>query len=134
MTFVTATDGNHGKGVAWSAAQLGCKAVVYMPKGSSETRAQAIRNMGDTEVTITDMGYDDTVRFASKMSEENGWYLAQDTSWEGYQEIPKWIIQGYTTMGAEAAEQMEEMEIEAPTHIFLQAGLLGDIAIRSLSL
>ena len=123
MTFVTATDGNHGKGVAWSAAQLGCKAVVYMPKGSSETRAQAIRNMGDTEVTITDMGYDDTVRFASKMSEENGWYLVQDTSWEGYQEIPKWIIQGYTTMGAEAAEQMEEMEIEAPTHIFLQAGV-----------
>ena len=123
MTFVTATDGNHGKGVAWSAAQLGCKAVVYMPKGSSETRAQAIRNMGDAEVTITDMGYDDTVRFASKMSEENGWYLVQDTSWEGYQEIPEWIIQGYTTMGAEAAEQMEEMEIEAPTHIFLQAGV-----------
>ena len=123
MTFVTATDGNHGKGIAWSAAQLGCRAIVYMPKGSSEIRAQAIRDAGKAEVTITDMGYDDTVRFAAKMAEEKGWYLVQDTSWDGYQEIPEWIIQGYTTMGAEAVEQIEEMGIGTPTHVFLQAGV-----------
>lgn len=123
MTFITATDGNHGKGIAWAASQLGCKARIYMPKGSSEIRAEAIRKIGDTEVIITKMGYDDTVRYAAQISKEKGWYLVQDTSWEGYSEIPQWIIQGYTTMGAEAVDQIEEMKIETPTHIFLQAGV-----------
>lgn len=123
MIFVTATDGNHGKGVAWAAGQLGCKAYVYMPKGSSEHRAQAIRNAGKAEVTITDMGYDDTVRYAQRMSEENGWTLIQDTSWPGYDKVPKWIIQGYTTMAYEAVHQLESYGINAPTHLFLQAGV-----------
>lgn len=65
MVFVTATDGNHGKGVAWAAGQLGCRAYVYMPKGSSELRAQAIRDAGRAEVRIMDVGYDDAVRHAA---------------------------------------------------------------------
>ncbi len=123
MVFVTATDGNHGKGVSWAAGLLGCKAYVYMPKGSAKIRAEAIQNAGRAEVTITDKGYDDTVRYASEMAEEKGWYLVQDTSWDGYTQIPTWIIQGYTTMASEAAQQLEAEGFPAPTHVFVQAGV-----------
>lgn len=120
--FITATDGNHGKGVAWAAGQLGCRAVVYMPKGSTEARAQAIRDAGKAEVTITDLSYDDAVRLAARHAGENGWTLIQDTSWEGYTDIPAWIIQGYTTLAAEAVNQLASLG-ETPTHVFLQAGV-----------
>ena len=122
LHFVTATDGNHGKGVAWAAAKLGCQAHVYLPKGSAAARAQAIRNIGKTEAVVTDLGYDDTVRYAAKMADEHGWMLIQDTSWPGYEDIPRTIIQGYTTMCREASEQLEELGL-APTHVFLQAGV-----------
>ncbi len=119
LTFATATDGNHGKGVAWAAGLLGCPAKVFMPKGSSPRRAQAIRDAGQAEVTITQWNYDDTVNYVNRCAEKNGWVLVQDTSWDGYEQVPKWIMQGYTTMAQEAAEQLTEM----PTHIFLQAGV-----------
>ena len=123
MVFVTATDGNHGKGVSWAAGQLGCEAHVYMPAGSSELRAQAIRDVNpQAEVTIRETGYDDTVRYAAEAAEKQGWYLIQDTSWGGYEEIPSWIIQGYTTMAEEACRRMEEQGL-LPTHVFLQAGV-----------
>lgn len=122
MVFVTATDGNHGKGVAWAASQLGCQSHVYMPKGSSEVRAQAIRDIGATEVLITDMGYDDAVRYAWKLSKKCGWVLVQDTSLPGYERVPAWIIQGYTTMAYEALRKLEAQNIK-PTHVFLQAGV-----------
>lgn len=123
MVFVTATDGNHGKGVSWAAGLLGCEVHVYMPKGSVEARAQAIRAAGKAEVVITDLGYDDTVRYAAKMAQEHGWHLVQDTSWPGYETIPSWIIQGYTTMVYEALDQMREKGYARPTHVFLQAGV-----------
>ena len=119
LTFATATDGNHGKGVAWAAGLLGCPAKVFMPKGSSPRRAQAIRDAGQAEVTITQWNYDDTVNYVNRYAKENGWVLVQDTSWDGYEQVPKWIMQGYTTMAQEAADQLTEM----PTHIFLQAGV-----------
>lgn len=119
ITFVTATDGNHGRGIAWTAKQLGVRAVVYMPKGSLEERLANIRKLG-AEAKITDMNYDDTVRFAAEQGERNGWVLVQDTSWDGYTEIPGWIMQGYTTMANEAAAQLGSVR---PTHIFLQAGV-----------
>ena len=123
MVFVTATDGNHGRGISWAAGQLGCEAHVYMPAGSSELRAQAIRDVNPrAEVRIMDIGYDDTVRYAADKAEKHGWYLVQDTSWEGYEEIPSWIIQGYTTMAYEACEQMKEQSL-TPTHVFIQAGV-----------
>ena len=122
MTFVTATDGNHGKGVSWASGLFGCKAYVFMPGGSSESRAQAIRDAGPATVEIRDTNYDKTVEFARKMSEENGWFLIQDTAWDGYEEIPWWIIQGYLTMAQEAAQQLEGYNVR-PTHIFLQAGV-----------
>lgn len=122
IEFVTATDGNHGKGVSWAAGIFGCKAHVYMPNGLQEVRAEAIRNAGPAYVEITQFNYDDTVRFAQTQSEANGWYLIQDTAWEGYEEVPTWIIQGYLTMILETVEELETKQIK-PTHVFLQAGV-----------
>ena len=118
ITFVTATDGNHGRGVAWTANLLRQKSVVYMPKGSAQERLDNIRAEG-ADANITDMNYDDAVRLASRHADEFGWVLVQDTAWENYEDIPTWIMQGYGTMGLEAYEQLPEK----PTHIFLQAGV-----------
>lgn len=119
VTFVTATDGNHGRGVAWTARELGQKSVVYMPKGSAQERLDNIRAEG-ADASIMDMNYDEAVRLANKMGEEKGWIMVQDTAWEGYEEIPRWIMQGYATMAYEAIEQLGDV---TPTHIFLQAGV-----------
>ncbi len=118
ITFVTATDGNHGRGVAWTAHLLGCRSVVYMPKGSAAARLENIRKEG-AEASITDLNYDDAVRLANKMAREHGWVIIQDTAWPGYEDIPRHIMQGYGTMGLEAARQLGSR----PTHIFLQAGV-----------
>ena len=118
-TFFTATDGNHGRGVAWAANKLGQKCVVRMPKGTTQTRLENIAKENAT-VTIENLNYDECVRMAAKEAEgtEHG-IMVQDTAWEGYEEIPTWIMQGYGTMGLEAQEQIPEK----PTHIFLQAGV-----------
>ncbi|WP_130806282.1 diaminopropionate ammonia-lyase [Senegalia massiliensis] len=126
ITFVTATDGNHGRGVAWAAQQLNQNAVVYMPKGSSEIRLKNIQATG-AEASITDMNYDDAVRLSLDMANKYGWEIIQDTAWEGYEDIPLWIMQGYATLMLESVEQMEEMKIEKPTHVFIQAGV-GSLA------
>ncbi|MGM9533404.1 diaminopropionate ammonia-lyase [Intestinibacter sp.] len=123
IVFVTATDGNHGKGVAWAANKLGCKSVVFMPKGSVLARAKAIESMGNSTVTITDLNYDDAVRKASSLADEKGWYLVQDTAWDGYEDVPNFISQGYTIMAKEALDELNELGIEKPTHLFLQAGV-----------
>ena len=122
MTFATTTDGNHGRGVAWAAQQLGQHAVVYMPKGSAQERVDHILNLG-AECIVTDMNYDDTVRLTMRTAQERGWQVVQDTAWEGYTKIPTWIMQGYATLADEAAEQMRQMNIERPTHVLLQAGV-----------
>lgn len=122
VTFVTATDGNHGRGVAWMANRLKQKSVVYMPKGSAQMRFDAIAREG-ADVTITDLNYDDAVRLANKGAEEYGWIMVQDTAWDGYEEIPLWIMQGYSTIINEVVEQLKECGNEKPTHVFLQAGV-----------
>lgn len=122
MVFVTATDGNHGRGVAWTANQLKQHSVVYMPKGSSKERLDNIIAEG-AEASIINSNYDEAVRLANSMAEEKGWVMVQDTAWDGYEDIPKWIIQGYSTMGYEAYEQLKSFGEEKPTHIFLQAGV-----------
>lgn len=119
ITFVTATDGNHGRGVAWTANRLHQKSVVYMPKGSALERLNNIRALG-ADASITDLNYDDAVRLANEGAEKNGWVMVQDTAWPGYEDIPGWIMEGYTTMAAEAVEQLKGAK---PTHIFLQAGV-----------
>ena len=118
ITFVTATDGNHGRGVAWTANQFKQKSVVYMPKGSAPERLNNIK-AENAEASITDMNYDEAVRLADSQARTQGWVLIQDTAWEGYEDIPTWIMQGYGTMGLESHEQLGQK----PTHIFLQAGV-----------
>lgn len=122
MTFATTTDGNHGRGVAWAAQQLGQNAVIYMPKGSAQERVDAILLLG-ARCIVTEMNYDDTVRFTMQTARQNGWEVVQDTAWEGYTKIPTWIMQGYATLADEAVEQMAAMGIARPTHVFLQAGV-----------
>lgn len=121
-TFFTATDGNHGRGVAWAANRLKQKAVVYMPKGSTETRLNNIRKEGAT-ATIEEVNYDECVRMAAAAAAktENG-VVVQDTAWDGYEEIPAWIMQGYGTMALEADRQLTEDGCR-PTHIIVQAGV-----------
>jgi len=126
ITFFTATDGNHGRGVAWAANKLGQKAVVYMPAGSSLTRLENIRAEG-AEASIIDGNYDDAVRLAAAHSAKvPGSVVVQDTAWEGYEEIPSWIMQGYGTMAVEADNQLKAYDA-VPTHIFVQAGV-GSLA------
>jgi diaminopropionate ammonia-lyase len=126
-TFFTATDGNHGRGVAWAANKLKQKAVVFMPKGTTKTRFENILKENAT-ATIELANYDECVRMAAEAaaSTKNG-VVVQDTAWEGYEEIPAWIMQGYGTMAMEATEQLEEYCCGRPTHVFVQAGV-GSLA------
>ena len=119
ITFITATDGNHGRGIAWAAKMLGHHAVVLMPSGTVPERLANIQKLG-ADARITDMNYDDTVKLAADIAGKNGYVLVQDTSWEGYEVIPEWIMQGYLTMANEALEQLAG---DKPTHVFLQAGV-----------
>lgn len=122
-TFFSATDGNHGRGVAWAANRLGQKCVIRMPVGSTEVRRDNIRAEG-AECTIETVNYDDCVRMVAKEAAkaERG-VVIQDTAWEGYEEIPSWIMEGYGTMADEASDQFGGR----PTHIFVQAGV-GSLA------
>lgn len=126
ITFAATTDGNHGRGVAWTANRLKQKSVVYMPKGSARIRLDHIRAEGAV-AEITEMNYDDTVRFTAEQAAKHGWVIVQDTAWEGYEEIPAWIMQGYGTMALEALEQLQVDGVTAPTHLFVQAGV-GSLA------
>ncbi len=122
VNFVTATDGNHGRAVAWSARELGHRAVVFMPKGSATSRVENIRKEG-AEVHVTDGNYDETIRTARAYMERHGGVIVQDTAWDGYTDIPLWIMQGYAVVAHEAAEQVEAAGVKRPTHVFLQAGV-----------
>ena len=126
-TFFTATDGNHGRGVAWAANRLGQKAVVRMPKGTTRTRFDNIAKEG-AEVTIEEVNYDDCVRMAAaEASKTEHGIIVQDTAWDGYEEIPSWIMQGYGTLVLEADKQLKENGVDRPTHVFVQAGV-GSLA------
>ena len=92
---------------------------------------------GGAQAEILPLSYDKTVQYAARMAEAHGWQLIQDTSWPGYEAVPTWIIQGYTTMAREAADQLAQAGHPRPTHVFLQAGVgamaggvLGCLAAR----
>lgn len=126
-TFFTATDGNHGRGIAWAANKLKQKCVVYMPIGTTETRLNHVLRE-NAKASIEELNYDDCVRKAAAEADEteNG-VIIQDTAWEGYEEIPTWIMQGYGTMAYEADQQLGEYGCKRPTHVFVQAGV-GSLA------
>ncbi len=117
ITVTTATDGNHGRSVAWGARQAGCRCRVYIHAKVSEARARAMADLG-AEVVRTDGNYDDSVRTCARESVENGWFVVSDTSYDGYLDIPRQVMAGYATLAAEALAQAD-----GPiTHVFVQAG------------
>ena len=130
-SFVTATDGNHGRGVAWASRMLGCKATVFMPRASAVSRVKAIEAEG-AEVFVTKSNYDDAVRDASDYARAHGAVMLQDTSWEGYEDVPRWIMEGYLSIISEAISQIRLLGHKAPTHVFLQAGV-GSFAASMLA-
>ena len=123
LVFATATDGNHGRGVAWAAEQLDQQAAIFLPSHAAPFRVERIRQHG-ANTTVTQTNYDESVRLVASEAEKNGWVLVQDTAWEGYEDVPIWIMQGYLTMFAEAIEQLHG---QVPTHVFIQAGV-GSLA------
>jgi diaminopropionate ammonia-lyase len=130
ITFAAATDGNHGRGVAWSASQMGFQSVIYVHRLTSQGRIRAIESSG-ARVVVVDGNYDDAVRQVYQDAQQHGWEVVSDTSWEGYEDIPKWVMQGYTTMLSEAQEQLAAQGLSRPTHIFVQAGV-GSLAAATI--
>ena len=122
ITFAAATDGNHGRGIAWASMKLNHKCVIYVHRETSKARIDAIRGYG-AEVKVVDGNYDDAVRLIAEDAKKYGWTIISDTSWDGYTEIPTWIMQGYTTMLLEAQEEFAGMGIKRPTHVIVQAGV-----------
>ena len=120
ITVCCATDGNHGRSVAWGAQTFGCRCVIFIHATVSEGRKTAIEAYG-AEVRRCDGNYDDSVRVAQSVATAEGWFVVSDTSYPGYMEIPKDVMQGYELMGAEAFDQLDL----PPTHIFLQTGVGG---------
>ncbi|MFQ5400699.1 MAG: diaminopropionate ammonia-lyase [Anaerolineae bacterium] len=131
VTFACATDGNHGKGLAWAANKLGFNCFIYVHKGTSQPRIDAIAQYG-AEVRVINGNYDDAVRQCAIDAEANQWQIISDTSWAQYETIPSWVMQGYTTLFSEAQEQLAAQGIVKPTHIFVQAGV-GAFAAAALA-
>lgn len=121
VTVTCATDGNHGRSVAWGARMFGCQAVIFIHATVSEAREQAIASYG-AKVIRTAGNYDDSVREAARMAAENGWHVVSDTSYPGYTDVPRNVMQGYSVMADEAERQLGGLR---PTHIFLQGGVGG---------
>ena len=120
ITVCCATDGNHGRSVAWGAQKFGCNCEIYIHRNVSIGREEAITKYGATVNRIKG-NYDDSVHIAAEVAEANGYYVVSDTSYEGYTDIPKDVMQGYTVMVDESMKQMKEI----PTHVFLQGGVGG---------
>ena len=122
FTFFAATDGNHGRAVAWAARELGQKAIIFMNKGCPEVRLEHIKREG-AQASISDLNYDDTIRYVTELAAKTpNSVIVQDTAWEGYEDIPGWIMQGYAVMVLEACRQLKEIK-EEPTHLLIQAGV-----------
>lgn len=120
ITLVSATDGNHGRSLAWGCQRFGAPCRIYIHAEVSEGRAQAMRDLGADVIRI-DGDYDASVALAREEAEANGWFVVSDTSWEGYSEPPRDVMAGYGVMTFEACKALTQ----APTHVFLQGGVGG---------
>ncbi|WP_454726630.1 MULTISPECIES: diaminopropionate ammonia-lyase [Cupriavidus] len=120
LTVTCATDGNHGRSVAWGARLFGCQCVIYIHATVSEGRKAAIAAFG-AEVVRTEGNYDQAVQQADRDARAQGWHVISDTSYPGYMDVPRDVMQGYQVMVAEAVEALPQW----PTHVFIQAGVGG---------
>lgn len=131
LVLYSATDGNHGRAVAHTAKMFGLRACIYVPKGTVEARISAIQSE-DANVTVVNGTYDDTVEKASRDADVANGLLIQDNGWAGYEIIPRYVIEGYSTMFWEIDDALAEMNEEQPTHIVVQVGVgsLADALVR----
>lgn len=130
ITVTCATDGNHGRSVAWGAQVFGCACVIFVHAGVSEGRVAAIAAYG-AEVRRVAGTYDDSVRMAARVAAERGWFVISDTSYAGYVTVPVDVMQGYRVMAEEALGQWEG---PAPSHVFIQGGVGGVAAAVSVQM
>ncbi|MEM9604014.1 MAG: diaminopropionate ammonia-lyase [Pseudomonadota bacterium] len=120
ITLVSATDGNHGRSLAWGCQRFGAPCNIYIHAEVSEGRAEAMRRYGANVIRI-DGDYDESVRLAKTEADANGWFVVSDTSWPGYSQPPLDVMSGYGVMTREACDALAE----PPTHVFLQGGVGG---------
>lgn len=120
ITLVSATDGNHGRSLAWGCQRFGAPCRIYIHAEVSEGRAEAMRELGADVVRISG-DYDASVQLAKDEAEANGWFVVSDTSWPGYVQPPKDVMAGYGVMTSEICNALDR----APTHVFLQGGVGG---------
>ena len=120
VTVTSATDGNHGRSVAWGARMAGVNCTIFIHRDVSSAREQAMASLGATVVRI-DGDYDESVHHCAAVAKENNWQVISDTSYEGYRDIPRQVMAGYTVMVDEILNQTDEL----PTHVFIQAGVGG---------
>ena len=130
ITVTCATDGNHGRSVAWGARRFGCACVIFVHETVSQGRIDAIARYG-AEVRVVPGTYDDAVRAAARAAREHGWFVVSDTSWEGYTGVPVDVMQGYRLMAEEALDQWAGTP---PTHVFIQGGVGGVAAAVSVQM
>ncbi|MES2072985.1 MAG: diaminopropionate ammonia-lyase [Pseudomonadota bacterium] len=122
ITVTCATDGNHGRSVAWGAQRYGCRCVIYVHAHVSAGRVDAIAAYGAQVIRVAG-NYDDSVRRAAADAEQHGYFVVSDTSYPGYLDVPRDVMQGYTVMVEEIIAEMGPDNI--PTHIFIQGGVGG---------
>lgn len=122
ITVTCATDGNHGRSVAWGARTFGCRCVIFVHSAVSQGRRDAIAAYG-AEVRVVEGNYDAAVREAADVAAQNDWQVISDTSYEGYTDIPRYVMQGYGVMLEEAVAQLPPGVF--PTHVFVQGGVGG---------
>lgn len=132
ITVCCATDGNHGRSVAWGAQTFGCACVIYLHATVSKGREQAIAQYG-ARIERTTGNYDESVHLASRDAAANGWIVISDTSWEGYTKIPGDVMHGYTVMAAEMMTAIKGNNGTKPvTHVFVPGGV-GGVAAAMLA-
>ncbi|MBL6454347.1 diaminopropionate ammonia-lyase [Belnapia sp. T6] len=129
ITVTCATDGNHGRSVAWGAKRFGARCVIFVHEGVSQGRRDAIAAYG-AEIRVVPGTYDDAVRAAQREATERGWFVVSDTSYPGYTEVPRDVMQGYRLMAEEAADSIPA----PPTHVFIQGGVGGLAAAVSVQM
>jgi diaminopropionate ammonia-lyase len=127
MTITSATDGNHGRAIAWAACRFHCRCVIYLHETVSRGREAAIAAFG-AEIRRVPGNYDDAVRACARDANAENWFVVSDTAWPGYTEVPRDIMQGYRLMADEAADQWRG---PPPTHVFIQGGVGGAAAAVS---
>ncbi len=124
LTAISATDGNHGRALAAAAQAVGCACVIVLHAHVSAEREQAIAAFGARIVRV-DGNYDASVEHAARLAAEHGWHVVSDTSYAGYEAIPRDVMQGYGVIAAECATQQPEPQLGPFTHVFLQGGVGG---------